>query len=799
MLTSHKQMLSELQKALGHQPLIANHAYNLSHVNSAQIEAGGPNSYSLTALLDAAANDKLVQFHIEYGYPAGPAPDFANSYEPCDNATMFTNALATFLVGAGDRAYFGCFPWHSTVGWPELKEKLWHEEYDKPLGKPREPAVLSGKTWRREFESGTVVTLCCKGDALYTGHIDWGKSSADIPHKSDDTVVAAVPADSKELASTPQSVAHITTTSAMRDASGVPITDCLEPHIQKFGDTYYAYGFTTRNQPEQFATTIYSSDDLVAWSRRAYIPVNKTLDGPLYGEAISLWYVVYNNKTKLYMGYGADYGKSINVYSSAKPIGPFLYVRNFSTVYPYAGAYTGAGDILIYTEGFDAYMIYNSMPAANTWSSQHRFTYIYKLNEAWDDIIVASLVNTTAVMEGLWLFKRQGTYFLLGSHLSGYAPNDNFYLTATAIKGPWTNRGLIAPNGTKTYDSQTFQGLTVSGSKGDVFAYIGHRYLPCGPPPVGCDGPFTNASNIWLPLEFSGDLLSTPLTYRDEWILDLDGAWNATARALKVDDEELAAGVVWVTGLAAAAGGAGKLYPVTARKSDVKAVPAVPADWVAAVARGDMLVHAGAEALDRRLLPDIGNGFLATIAGSRNVYLAGVFNLVPAGEYEPFRARLPGLAAMSLDTSEGKPEPPGIYSLSGVTALDMARAAYLQRKTVAVSDMCTVAVEQRTYAHRSQLALLVTDFVLTASPSCPAGTQLIVKAGVGASPTEVGKQDFSWKPMMGGGVFAGTTLKAEKMGRLVSAAFATKAPCTGTVELAVTAGNVSCTRFRRPS
>jgi hypothetical protein len=38
----------------------------------------------------------------------------------------------------------------------------------------------------------------------------------------------------------PASVAHITTTSAMRDGSGAPITDCLEPHIQKFGDTFYA-------------------------------------------------------------------------------------------------------------------------------------------------------------------------------------------------------------------------------------------------------------------------------------------------------------------------------------------------------------------------------------------------------------------------------------------------------------------------------------------------------------------------------------------------------------------------------
>ena len=37
-----------------------------------------------------------------------------------------------------------------------------------------------------------------------------------------------------------------------------------------------------------------------------------------------------------------------------------------------------------------------------------------------------------------------------------------------------------------------------------------------------------NASNIWLPVEFTGtgDLVQTPLVYRDAWNLDLDGAWT---------------------------------------------------------------------------------------------------------------------------------------------------------------------------------------------------------------------------------------------------------------------------------
>ena len=119
----------------------------------------------------------------------------------------------------------------------------------------------------------------------------------------------------------------------------------------------------------------------------------------------------------------------------------------------------------------------------------------------------------------------------------------------------------------------------------------------------------------------------------------------------------------------------------------------------------------------------------------------------------------------------------------------MGRAAFLQRSVVAVSPTCAVTVEQRTYAHRSRLSLLVTDFTLNASAACPAGTTLKVIGGAGASPWAAGRQDFVWKDFGGKSpdvVFAGTTLKAEKMGRLVSAAFATRAPTAGgSAELAV--------------
>jgi hypothetical protein len=332
---------------------------------------------------------------------------------------------------------------------------------------------------------------------------------------------------------------------AMRDAGGTPIVDCLEPHIQQFNGTYYAYGFTVRNESEQFATTIYSSEDLRSWTRRAYVPTDPALDGSAPQDAVALWYVLYNRRTRLYVGYGASYGHWINVYTSPSPVGPFVFRRRLSSVFPYSPG-IGAGDILVFGDdgGDDAYLVFNSMHAngcacgacacctANASCAcplgdcdvTTRFTFIYKFTEDWTDILPSTLCNTTVSMEGLWMVKRKGTYFLFGSPLVGYGVADNFYLTSSSPLGPWTYQGLFAPAHSNTYNSQTFQGLTVSGSKGTVHVFIGHRWGSPRPP-------FPNASNIWLPLQFGGHHEVAQMLYYDEWELDTDGSWSASSAA----------------------------------------------------------------------------------------------------------------------------------------------------------------------------------------------------------------------------------------------------------------------------
>jgi hypothetical protein len=137
----------------------------------------------------------------------------------------------------------------------------------------------------------------------------------------------------------------------MIDTNGKPIHDCLEPHIQRFDGVYYAYGFTVRTPPYQFATTCYASADLVTWSKRAHFPVNITEDGSNGQLAVALWYVIHNPKTNEYVGYGGEYGVVIHVYTSKSPIGTVLVFRLDFALEDAIGITAGTGIACCFSTG----------------------------------------------------------------------------------------------------------------------------------------------------------------------------------------------------------------------------------------------------------------------------------------------------------------------------------------------------------------------------------------------------------------------------------------------------------------
>eukprot|EP00035_Acanthoeca_spectabilis_P028614 m.471434 g.471434 ORF g.471434 m.471434 type:complete len:347 (+) comp31062_c0_seq1:1527-2567(+) len=314
--------------------------------------------------------------------------------------------------------------------------------------------------------------------------------------------------------SQPSSVSEITihTETAMRLKDGTVVTDCLMPHIAKFNATWYAYGFgIPRNDTgdERFPTC-YTSPDLAVWTKQQCSTPS---------VQVPLW----NEKNREYVAIGQNYGRSFTSYTSSSPLGPFIKRQAMTPVFG------GAGDSTTFVDSDGAaYLIYNRY----TGPIPQRFTYIYRLNDDYTDILSETLSNTTHVMEGLWMLKRFNTYYLLGSPLVVYDDADDFYLTAPTPLGAWTYKGLVAPAGSRTFDSQVFRGLQVPSSTGISAVVIATRwcnpYPKYTPPPPAvcpptcvCHPPFRNTTSIWLPLHFDANGSILILDWVSQWNLSI--------------------------------------------------------------------------------------------------------------------------------------------------------------------------------------------------------------------------------------------------------------------------------------
>lgn len=128
---------------------------------------------------------------------------------------------------------------------------------------------------------------------------------------------------------------------------------------------------------------------------------------------------------------------------------------------------------------------------------------------------MSSNVYLFADYEAPAMVKKNGYYYLFASHLSGWDPNDNEYVYATDLAGPWSSWTTFATSGSDTYDSQTNFILPVSDS---LTMYLGDRWLSTN---------LMASTYVWLPLTFSGTTV-TMANYVN-WIPNVSsgGAWTA--------------------------------------------------------------------------------------------------------------------------------------------------------------------------------------------------------------------------------------------------------------------------------
>jgi len=279
--------------------------------------------------------------------------------------------------------------------------------------------------------------------------------------------------------------------------------------ITKVGSTYYWFGEDKTGESSGNAyfqnVPCYSSTDLAHWTF-----VNNVLTKQSSGDLgpnriIERPKVIYNSTTGQYVMYmhvdSSSYGDArVGVATSATICGNYSYRGSFQPL-----GFQSRDMNLFQDDDGTAYLL-----------SEDRVNGLRIDRLSADYLSVTSAVAVFADYEAPAMFKLNGRYYLLGSHLTGWNTNDNQYITATSLTGSWSSWTDFAAPGTNTYNSQTTFVLPIVGSQGTTFMYMGDRWTPSS---------LGTSPYIWLPLQVSGANIAT--TWHNSWTIDTStGLWQ---------------------------------------------------------------------------------------------------------------------------------------------------------------------------------------------------------------------------------------------------------------------------------
>ncbi len=276
-----------------------------------------------------------------------------------------------------------------------------------------------------------------------------------------------------------------------RDTSG----NVIQAHgggMLQIGKTWYWFGENRApaapGQPLA-AVKCYSSTDLAHWQFRQNSLVRQASGDLADHRVIERPKVLYNRATRTFVMYvhidSPNYGEAkVGVATCNRVDG----------VYTYRGSFNPLGhqsrDMTLFQDADGAgYLIFED---------RARGAAIARLSPDYLSV-EREVALLPEALEAAAVVKVGPTYFLLGSHLSGWSANDNEYATAPSLSGPWSAFKNVAPAGTKTYESQTAFILPVKGSKTTSYLYAGDRWKPSD---------LQDSRYIWLPLHIEGQTMS---------------------------------------------------------------------------------------------------------------------------------------------------------------------------------------------------------------------------------------------------------------------------------------------------
>jgi hypothetical protein len=267
--------------------------------------------------------------------------------------------------------------------------------------------------------------------------------------------------------------------------------------IVKLGDTYYWFGEdrSQDNDPAKRYVSCYSSTDLAHWTFRKQVIALPDPENFGRGWVLERPKIFYNAKTKTFVMYMHIDGNTaegsyklarVGVAVSDRVDGDYKYVRSFR---PLGHESRDIGQFI--DDDGAAYLIFEDRP------------YGFRIARLSDDYLSVEkeVCLVPAHMEGGAIVHYQGLYYVVGSALTGWAPNPNKYATAPKLEGPWSEFRDIAPPETKTYGSQSTMLVKVVGTKTTSVILMGDMWKPRTQ---------WDSRYLWMPLEIGGAKMRLP-------------------------------------------------------------------------------------------------------------------------------------------------------------------------------------------------------------------------------------------------------------------------------------------------
>ncbi len=267
------------------------------------------------------------------------------------------------------------------------------------------------------------------------------------------------------------------------------------------GDTYYWFGeYRARdNAPEKRYVGCYASQDLIHWQFRSKAV---QLEDPEHlgpGWVLERPKVFYSAAARRFVMYvhldDARYALArVAVLVSDTVDGAYRYVNSFR---PMGHESRDIGQFV--DDDGTAYLLSEDRPNG---------FHIFQLSP--DCLSIARDVCIVPEhLEGLAAVHYGGLYYLVGSHLSSWAPNPNVYATATSLSGPWSHFANLAPPETNTYGSQSSFLLSVTGTKATTVIFLADIWKP---------DTLWDSRYLWMPLQIGDGKLWLPKPC--EWTIE---------------------------------------------------------------------------------------------------------------------------------------------------------------------------------------------------------------------------------------------------------------------------------------